>query len=69
MRIKVNNFGIENDRDLKGTVWIGKVKQTGFCKYQVFVTDVVEDAEDFDNDDYVIELCKGWFGSENVVCG
>ena len=69
MRIKIHNFSMENSLDLKGTVWIGKIKQVRHATYVVDVCAANEDAGDFDEDDYMIECCRGWFGKDNVeIC-
>lgn len=44
--------------------YLSKYRQTGTNQYQITITMEFEDAEPFQNDDYIFELVKIWFPGE-----
>ena len=59
MKIKIPNC-----RD-HGVVWLEKYILVGFNQYRISLSSNREDAGDFDDDDYIKELCQYWFGEIN----
>ena len=50
-----------------GKVWLVKYKIVGHNQYQISLSPDLEDAGEFDDNDYIKELCQYWFGEINEV--
>ena len=48
-----------------GKFWLVRYKVVGPNKYTITLSGTVDDAGDFDEDDYNKELCEDWFGEIN----
>jgi hypothetical protein len=47
-----------------GLVWLVKYKQIGRIAYNVHLSAFEEDAGQFDDDDYIKNLCCFWWGKD-----
>ena len=59
MKIKIPNY------EDKGVYYLESYKIVGPNQFRVSLSIHSEDAGEFDEDDYIKELCKYWFGEIN----
>ena len=65
MRIQIPNY--QHSPEIKCDFYLEKYKVAGEGKFTITITNDPDCAGEFEDDDYIKEYCKYWFGEINEL--